>query len=58
MIELPCGEKGCSGTPAGPFCDCSGTGMEGQYCSSRTCFYTFFITIVVSNYDQVPDIFL
>lgn len=33
--ELPCEEKGCSGTPAGPFCDCAGTGMEGQYCSSR-----------------------
>ena len=34
IAELPCGEKGCSGTPAGPFCDCSGTGFEGQYCSS------------------------
>ncbi|XP_062598349.1 uncharacterized protein LOC134259761 [Saccostrea cucullata] len=31
--EPPCGEKGCSGTPAGPFCDCGGTGFEGQYCT-------------------------
>lgn len=59
VAELPCEEKGCSGTPAGPFCDCGGTGMEGQYCSSRTYFYILLIQILMNTciVIPVPDLF-
>ncbi|KAK3094631.1 hypothetical protein FSP39_004255 [Pinctada imbricata] len=30
--DLPCDTNGCSGMEAGPFCDCSGTGFESQFC--------------------------
>ncbi|XP_061190343.1 uncharacterized protein LOC133198232 [Saccostrea echinata] len=52
--EPPCVEKGCAGTPAGPFCNCGGTGFKGQYCTMPVAcpVFVFGVDAIMADYED------